>query len=392
VKKFNLYFVEYALNALLRDRAKNISIFIIFTLLVFLLSSMLLIAASIKHELSLSVDHLPDITVQQIKAGRVVEIEEAVINDILQIVGVEDAIARVWGYYYFENAGANFTIIGLDSFENQYKESFERLATTLDSDELEDGMIVGEGIKKVLESNYYPNDFNFILPNGQLHKMHIAGTFASDLALESNDMIVLSRTHAKTIFGLDSNMATDIVIKVANPTEIPTIRAKIKELLPNSRIITKEDLHISYENIFNYQSGIFLALFVVALLSFFIIIYDKASGLSSTQRHEIGVLKALGWRVDDILKERFYEASIVSVFAYMVGILLALGFVFGANAPLLRNLFMGYSSLKSGFELPFVLDLSTLALIFLITIPIYIGATLIPSWQVATMESDEVMR
>ncbi len=392
MKRINLYFVEYALSSLLRSKAKNISMVAIFTLLIFLVSSILLIANSIKYELFSTVETLPDITITQLKAGRVVEIEESIVEEIVQIAGVSDAIARVWGYYYFENAGANFSIVGIDSYENQYKTTLAKVATLYDSDAMQSSMVVGEGVQKILAQSYYQEYFNFILPNGKLKKMRIVGVFKGATQLESNDMIVLSKTNAKEIFAMEEEYATDIVVKVANPAEIATVVSKIKALIPNSRIITKEDLRISYANIFNYKSGIFLTLFVATLFAFFMIVYDKSSAMSSSQRHEIGVLKALGWRVEDILKVRMVEALMVWLFAYIVGILLSLAFVFLANAPLLQNIFVGYSNLKGSFELPFVLDGTILALIFFITIPIYIGATLIPSWQVATMESDEVMR
>jgi len=392
MKRINLYFVEYALSSLLRSKAKNISMVAIFTLLIFLVSSILLIANSIKYELFSTVETLPDITITQLKAGRVVEIEESIVEEIVQIAGVSDAIARVWGYYYFENAGANFSIVGMDSYENQYKTTLAKVATLYDSDAMQSSMVVGEGVQKILAQSYYQEYFNFILPNGKLKKMRIVGVFKGATQLESNDMIVLSKTNAKEIFAMEEEYATDIVVKVANPAEIATVVSKIKALIPNSRIITKEDLRISYANIFNYKSGIFLTLFVATLFAFFMIVYDKSSAMSSSQRHEIGVLKALGWRVEDILKVRMVEALMVWLFAYIVGILLSLAFVFLANAPLLQNIFVGYSNLKGSFELPFVLDGTILALIFFITIPIYIGATLIPSWQVATMESDEVMR
>ncbi|MEA2027893.1 MAG: ABC transporter permease, partial [Campylobacterota bacterium] len=212
MKKLNLYFLEYALNSLLRSRAKNISIALIFTLLIFLLSSMLFIASSIKYELSTTVDNLPDITIQQIKAGRVVEIEEAKVDEILQIAGVSDVMARVWGYYYFENIGANFSIVGIDSFENQYKSTLAKIATQFDSDELENSMIVGKGVKEILAKSYYQEYFNFIMPNGKLKKMSIAGVFEGATQLESNDMIVLSKGNAREIFGMDKEYATDIVL------------------------------------------------------------------------------------------------------------------------------------------------------------------------------------
>ena len=151
-------------------------------------------------------------------------------------------------------------------------------------------------------------------------------------------------------------------------------------------------MKISYQNIFDYKSGVFLALFVVSLFTFFIIIYDKASGLSSEEKREIGILKAIGWRVDDVLKEKFYEAFIISFFAYLLGLFLAFAFVYIFKAPLLQNIFTGYSELKTSFELPFVFDTQTLALVFFLSVPVYVAATIIPSWRSAVLEADEVIR
>ena len=240
--------------------------------------------------------------------------------------------------------------------------------------------------------NYYKEYFNFIKPNGTLKRVDIVGVFDGDTQLESNDMIVMSKDNVREIFDIDESMATDIVVKVLNPDEVQTIASKIKLLFPDSRIVTKNDLKISYQNIFDYKSGIFLALFIISLFTFFIIIYDKASGLSSEEKREIGILKAIGWRVDDVLKEKFYEGFIISFIAYILGVLLAFGFVYILQAPLLQNIFTGYSQLKTSFELPFVFDIQTLFLVFFLSVPVYIAATIIPSWKSATLDADEVIR
>jgi ABC-type antimicrobial peptide transport system permease subunit len=163
-------------------------------------------------------------------------------------------------------------------------------------------------------------------------------------------------------------------------------------MYPDTRVITTQDLKVSYQNIFDYKSGLFLALFIVALFTFFIIIYDKSSGLSSEEKREIGVLKAIGWRVDDVIKEKFYESFIISLFSYALGVGVALAYVYLLKAPLLRDIFVGYSQLKTDFELPFVFDIQTLFLVFFLSVPIYMAATIIPSWRVATLEADEVIR
>lgn len=392
--KINIYLIEYAINSLLRQKFKNIFILIVFTLLTALLCSMFFISNSIKYELNSTLKSLPQITVQKLKAGRHYDIDTSAVDEILNIAGVQDALARVWGYYYFENAGVNFSVIGIDEFENQYKESLNKVVKEFDFSEAQknSSMIIGKGVKKVLDENYYKEYFNFIKPDGTFKKVNIAGVFQDNLELESNDTILLPKELAMEIFGMEENKATDIVVKVANPEEIFTVASKIKLLYPDTRVITNKELEISYQNIFDYKGGVFLALFIVSIFTFFIIIYDKASGLSSEEKKEIGILKAIGWRVEDVLKEKFYESFIISFISYILGILIAFTFVYIFNAPLLREIFTGYSQLKTSFELPFVLDFNTLFLVFFLSVPIYIAATIVPSWRSATIETDKVIR
>jgi ABC-type lipoprotein release transport system permease subunit len=387
----NLYLIEYAINALLRQKYKNIFISTILTLLVFLLLSVFFITSSIKSELDFTVDSLPEITVQKLISAKHYDIETNRIESILSIPGVTDAHARVWGYYYFANAGVNFTLVGIDEFERQYKDSLQNLVDKTKDFSI-DSAYIGKGAYKILTENFYKDYFNFILPDGSLKKIDIAGTFKADTNLESNDVIVLSKENMRLIYGMSEDYATDIVVSVANKEEIEMVASKIKVLYPDTRVITKNDFQISYQNIFDYKSGLFLALFIISFFTFFIIVYDKASGLSSSERKEIGVLKAIGWSLDDVLKEKFYEAGIISFFSYIFGLIAAYFYVYALQAPLLRDVFSGYSKLRTSFDLPFVFDAQSMILVFLLCVPIYMAAIIIPSWRAATMDADEVMR
>lgn len=390
MKAVNVYLIEFAINSILRQKSKNVFITIIFTLLISLLSSVFFITNSIKHELLLTAEALPQIIVQNTKAGRHYDIDISKVDEILTISGIIDAVPRVWGYYYFEQASVYFSLVGIDEFESQYKETLVNLVN--DFDFTTDTMYVGEGVKRVMYQNYYKDYFNFIKPDGSVKKVEFKGVFNSDIELESNDMIVMSKENIREIFDLDENKATDIVVKISNPDEIDTIALKIKQMIPEARVTTNEAMKVSYENIFNYKSGIFLALFIVALFTFFIITYDRASGLSSEEKREVGILKALGWRVEDILKEKFYESFIISFFSYLLGIAIAFAFVYLFQAPILRDIFIGYSDLKPSFNLPFVLDIQTLVVVFFLSVPIYVASIIIPSWRVATLDADEVIR
>ena len=389
--KVNFYLLEYALHSLWRQKSKTVFTGLVLTLLIFLLSALFFIASSLKYELAQSVDALPEITVQKLQGGKHTNISNAAVDTILAIQGVEDAIARVWGYYYFQKAGVPFVLVGVDPFEAQYTKSLQKIVENFEIAEHEQ-MFVGKGVYKILQEHHYDENFNFILSDGSLYTLPVSGVFTDAIELESNDMIILSKQSAREIFAIDAKEATDIVVKVANPQEIAMVASKIQLAFPDARIITKEALEISYANIIDYKSGVFLSLFIVSFFTFFMIIYDKLSGMSTEEKKEIGILKALGWRVELILKEKLYEALLLSFVSYLFGVSLALFYVYILHAPLLRNIFEGYSVLRSSFELPFVLDFQTLALLFFLSIPLYVAATIIPSWRVATQEADEVMR
>ena len=385
----NLYLLEYGVNSLLRQKSKNIFIVIIFTTLVFLLSCVFFITSSIKYELNSTLDTLPQIIVQNMKAGRVCDINVDKIEGILGISGVIDATPRVWGYYYFEYLGVEFSVVGIDKFELQYKSSFQKIVDNFD---LQNSIVVGNGVLKLMQEAYYKEYFNFIKEDGSIKKMNIISAFDGDTNLESNDMIVMSKENFREIFHMPKYRATDIVVRVLNENEIDTVALKIKSLYPSLKIITKEDLKVSYQNIFNYKSGVFLAFFIMSIFTFFIIIYDKVSGITSEEKKEIGILKAIGWRVEDILIEKFYESFLLSFISYTVGVGLALFFVYILQAPILREVFVSFNENKPDFELLFIFDIQTLSLIFLLSVPIYIAATIIPSWRVATLEADELIR
>lgn len=392
--KPNFLLLDYAIRSLMRRFGKSFFIFFILSLLIFVLASVLMIADAIKLELNTTLKTLPQITLQRFIAGKQSDVPLERVEALLDIEGVTAITPRVWGYYYFKPAGVNFSIVGIDAYEEQYSKTLSNLTQHFDIKllEKENGMIIGEGVKKILRENYYTDFFNFITSEGKWQRVHIAGVFHSDLALESNDLILLPKKLAYAIFGMDEHKATDIIVKVANVKEIATIVQKINERYPDMRAITQDDIRVSYQNIFDYKSGFFLALFSICAFAFFIIIYDKTSGLSSEEKREIGILKAIGWSSDDILKEKFYESFTLSLSAFLLGVTGSLFYVYALQAPLLRNLFMGYSALKPSFALPFSVDVSMLVLLFLLSVPIYIAATLIPAWRASTLDADEVMR
>jgi len=356
-------------------------------ILVALLASTLFLSNAIKREYSILVDSAPDIVVTNQKAMRDVVFNESAIDEILSINGVSHVVGRVSGHYRFNKADTVFKVVGIDEFET-YSDPLYKFLNEEHSLK-DDAMMISSSVKKILDENYYHNYFNFIKDDGTLQKVNISKVFQTD---ENSKLIVISKPLFRDIFGFKNGEITDIAVSVKNKDEIKFIANKIQNKFVNAKVVLKEDRKLFYEKIYNLRSGFFLMIFIVTLVTFFMIIYDKVTGLNSEQKREIGVLKAIGWRVEDILKAKFYEGIVVSFTAYLVGIILANIYVFIFKAPYLKKIFLNNYNLIENYKIHFYIDYEVLVVLFFLSVPIYIIATIIPSWRVATIDADEVMR
>ena len=298
-------------------------------------------------------------------------------------------------YHYFQNANVNFTVVGLDFDLDAYKEKYNDIIKIY-SEKIDIAttpvMIAGQGVIKLLEENFYKDFYSFIKVSGGRMETKIIGSFSDESAMETNDIIIMPVQYVRELFDISGTYANDIVVSIPNPEEIDVIKQKLQYMYPDSRIVSKSDIESSYQNVFDYKSGLFLALLISTFVAFFILVYDKTSGLSVEDRREIGILKAVGWQTENILQMEFIEGGLISLFSFFLGTGSALFYVYNMQAPILRNLFTGASKLKPPFDLIPVVNFEVLFIIFVLTVPIYILATIIPSWRAAIIDADEVMR
>jgi ABC-type lipoprotein release transport system permease subunit len=391
MSSFNSYIFHYSYNYLLRNKAKNISIFAVLVLLVSLLASLFFLSNAIERELMLQLQNRADITLHNMVASKETFIDEDVIQKILNIEGVSDARGIIDGIYTFKKASKNFYILGIDPFETQEDTFIQKLLQDYSFDD--NSMLISDFVAKVFNKAYYKEYFNFIKPDGTLKKVSIGAVFETVSQPAYKEYIVMTKESARDIFGIANHLVSYIAIDVPNKSELPFVAQKLRELFPNGYIETKNDLEQHYKTLFDFYGGNFLTLFIIVIFTFFIIIYDKLSGLSSEQRREIGILKAIGWRIEDVMKAKFYEAFFIAFFAYIIGVFIAYLFVFHLKAPLFGNIILHDTALKLFyFKLSEGVDPFVLFMLFLVTIVPYLAAVIIPAWQVATIDADEVMR
>jgi ABC-type lipoprotein release transport system permease subunit len=237
---------------------------------------------------------------------------------------------------------------------------------------------------------------NDIIPfktyDGSVLPLKVKGLLPSASELISADLVLLSETDFKKIFAVIDNQATDLILKVRNINELPTIAAKITQLYPDTRPIPRGEVLRTYEAVFSWRSGIIIMVLGGTLFAFIILAWDKATGLSAEEKREIGILKAVGWETSDILLIKFWEGTVVSLTSFFIGIVMAYLHIFVAYAFLFEPVLKGWSVLYPNFRLTPYVDGYQLATLFFLTVLPYTVVTIIPSWRSATIDPDAVMR
>ena len=390
----NSVFFNFLFLLLLKHKSKHIAIFIISILIVFLISSVLFISNSLKKEAFSTLENQSDFVIQKINSGKILDTPISWIEDFSSINGIKNTQQRVYGQYYFMPENVYFTIVGLDLFEENTNKNLKELLKILNiSDFLQkDSMIIGNGIKKIFDKYHYFDSYDFKLSNNKLTTVKIFKDLPQEANLVANDLIIMDINLAKKILNINEENSTDIVLNVPNDLEKQNIKEQLILKHSNIRILQKESLKKEYENMFNYKGGIFLVLFIVVIFTFILILYQRYSMISSNDKKEIGILKAVGWSIKDIIKLKIIENFIVGFMAFIIGVIIAYIFVFIFNAPILKNIFIGFSNVQNDFILNSNIEFTTLVTLFLFFIIPFLSAVLIPVWKIAVIDANESMK
>jgi len=386
-------FLHFLTLVLFKQKAKHVGAVFISVIIIFLLSSVLFISSSLQKSLLDALENQGDFTVTKVQAGKPVNTPVDWIDKILEIDGVTQLSPRVYGRYFFAPRENAFLLLGIDFFDEQNSKTLQNLIgeTSLKTFLSQESMMIGEGVKTFLEAHYYNDTFSFKKPDGSFKEVHIAKSFSKDTNLISNDMIVMPIDLAKEVFALREDEVTDITFNVPNEAEWDNIITKLHLLFYDVRVIEKREMKKAYENLYNYKGGLFLILYLITIVTFMLILYQRYSMVYSTERKEIGILRAVGWSIKDILKLKFYENLVIVVVSFIIGVLLAYLYVFIFDAPLLSQIFLGGSNLSNSVTFVPVLKFGILGSIFLFYAIPFLAAVLIPAWKIAVTPPKEAM-
>jgi ABC-type lipoprotein release transport system permease subunit len=368
------HLLDFTLSSLARRRRRNLALLVVYALVVFALASVLLFTQALRREAREVLRDAPELVVQRVVAGRHDLLPERWVEAIAGVRGVASARGRLWGYVYDPLDRANYTVMTPERFWGARGEA-----------------VVGPGVARARALRIGDR-----LPlrawDGTYAQLSVREIAPAGSELVSSDLVLVGEEDFRAVLGIASGVFTDVAVRVRNPEEVETVAGKVARLLPEARPITRREILRTYEAIFDWRSGLVVAVLTGAVLTFAIVAWDRASGLSAEERREIGILKAIGWETSDVLLMKTWEGAVVSLTAFSLGVLGAYAHVFLGKLVLFGPVLRGWSGLRADFRLVPHLDPYLVATLFFLTVVPYTVATLVPSWRAATVDPDAVMR
>jgi len=392
------HLVGFTLSSLLRRKGKTLGLLGLYVLIVFVLASVTFFARALQREAALLLAHSPEMVVQRTVAGRHDLMPVRYLDVIRAIRGVQAAHGRLWGYYYEPHDGATYTVLVPPAHAvpgtagEAERPGVGETPAALPSAAIGAGTaVVGNGIVR-LRRAAVGDVMPLAAHDGSVVTLRIADTFSAASELVSSDLILVTEADFRRLFGIDTAYVTDVAVTVRNPAELRVIASKISRQLPDTRPITRAEILRTYESIFNWRGGMIVVIFVAAILAFVIFAWDRASGLSAEERREIGILKAIGWETADVIHLKLWEGAVLSLTAFLGGVILAYVHVFFTGALVFEAALKGWSTLYPRFRLVPAVGAEQIAALFFLTVVPYTVATIVPSWRAATIDPDTAMR
>ncbi|NWF67319.1 MAG: ABC transporter permease [Campylobacterales bacterium] len=388
--------INFAFKLLLNEKKKNIPLTFIFIIIVFLISSLIILTNSLNKITQLQLENQPDITIFNQKAGRNYPILTDIKDEISNIYGIKNIHERVYGFYKPNFHNLDMLIIGFEPFGINVDKNIEKIVTDVNlSSFLEKpSMIISHGLYEIFlqySTFGYIDSFNFFLEDSTKFKLHINGIIDKNLDIVSDRLVLTNIEYAKKILGYHDSEATDISIDVSNIDEIDTIILKLKDKFPNFLIIKKSDLKDSFKELYSFKSGLLFAISLLLLSTFLLLTIFKSTSMDIKSIKEIAILKAIGWSINDILKLKLTEASIIAIFSFLTGFLSAILYLKYLHGAFLIDIFTNSININSNIKIQIFLDKFTFFSLFFLFVFSFILINIIIAYKSATTNIKEIL-
>ena len=347
LKHINLLFA--ALGDLIRHRLRAVVVTLCLTAILFPLVTALAISEGLRFQAEIAVKEGADFYLSTDLYGGNGPISLDCLNKIAGANRGSRVAARVVGRTYFVDRLV--AVVGID------QKSLLALKPLVRGDipKARGDILVGEGIVKGFGIKPGPG-MRFTVAANNRKVFTPTGTLAPS-CLWSSDIMIMGLEDANEFFRIKGlatqglvyvaqraeGTMTEILEGLSNPGPLCSDSFKIEE-----RRKANERLQASY----GHKGGIFIVLFVIgAALAIPAFLVTSGFGLRELKK-EIGVLKATGWRVREVLEKVALQNLMISLTAVSLSILISMVWTKVLNGAVIAQFYISEVGLFPGVEIP----------------------------------------
>lgn len=227
----------------------------------------------------------------------------------------------------------------------------------------------------------------------------VVGVFRADLPVWQAHAVVSSIETASHVFA-ERGAVTSILVTCPD-TYRDAVRRKVLEipsLAPDGepplrpRVVTRDEMRALVESRILVREGAF-ALHMVLAFAIGVPLLLATTGLGlAERRRETGLLKALGWRTDEVVLRSLFESLALAAAGTAGAVLVVWAWVRWLGAAGIARLFLPDADLAPGFDVPFRLLPAPLVAGVAVAVVVTSAGTLLSSWRAASAPPAEAVR
>jgi ABC-type lipoprotein release transport system permease subunit len=351
------------------------------------------LARGIEDEAAAAVRYGADLYVTGEQFGRTVPLPREAATAIRRLPGVADVIPRIVGRIELGKDRLSAVVVGVPL--EGFPAGLECVEGRLYGGSRRNELVVGSDLARRLNLQVGSLLPPFYHSRSGERVSEVVGVFRSDVSIWQARVIVTSLDTAAHVFD-QPDLATDLLVYCR-----PGYQDEVRRAIPRqgalgatvrARVLAREDVAALLPQGPLRREGIFTLLFVLAFaVGILVILVTTGFGLSE-RRHEIGILKALGWQTDEVMLRSLSESALIALAGASLAIVAAVFWLKGLNGYGIAGVFLVGVDRAPGFQVPFRLTPVPALLGFGIAFVLVMTGSLYSTWRAATAPPREALR
>jgi len=375
--KFPIAVVQWAARDVLRRPGESALLALAILSTICVLAVPLLLTQATSATVSRILAGSPDLVLRKVNAVGWTPIpEETARKTAASVRGITDAETRIWGVV--QGPSAPVTVVGVRA-----DRSMQPILPALP---LPGQAVVGPGVGGVEK----PADF-IELRGRRTQRLEVIAVLDADFAMAAQDLVFVSVEDARQLLGLPPGYASDLALRVFNPQEAEAVLSDLAAAFSwPVQITTRSEAAGVFAAAMARRGAVSTLAAIPCLLAVGLLVLAVVRQHLG-RRHEIGLLKSLGWTAGDIVRVQMLRALIIGVPAAVTGLLFASLLVFWPGITWPARLLLGWHSAPPHL----VLSGDGAALILLLTAGLvllpFLTATLVPAVKSAAFDPMDLL-